>query len=122
MSDISWNFAKENLCVICKKSLDSPSYHICTKCHKICDIQLSEISKEIMDAKSKCCNADVDMHQKITCGDNCHEKFILEMIKEYGSFKKVIDQETKIAYKVPTRKIIEEGLQFEDLTNYPKWK
>ena len=75
-----------------------------------------------MDAKSKCCNADVDMHQKITCSNSCHEKFILQMTDKYGPFKKVIDQETNIAYKIPIRVIIEQGLTFSDLKKYPKWK
>ena len=122
MSNIAWKNVKNNFCIMCKKSLDSPSYHICIKCHKICDIDLTEISKELMDAKSKCCNADVQMHQKITCGNVCHEKYILQMTQEYGKFKKVVDLESQIAYRIPIRKIIEEGLQFEDLGNYPRWK
>lgn len=74
-----------------------------------------------MDVKSVCCNSDIELNQKITCGDNCHEKFVIKMIQEHGLFKKVIDQTTNIAYKVPTRTIIEEGLKQEDLENYPVW-
>ena len=36
-------------------------------------------------------------------------------------FKKVVDIENGIAYKIPTRLIIEEGLRQEDLKNYPTW-
>lgn len=74
-----------------------------------------------MDVKSVCCNSDIELYQKITCGDKCHEKFIQKMISENGLFKKVIDQNTNIAYKVPTRTIIEKGLKQEDLKNYPVW-
>ncbi len=74
-----------------------------------------------MDVKSQCCNSDIESHQKITCGNFCHEKFIIKMMKEHGLFKKVIDIETGIAYKIPTRLIIEEGLRQTELKNYPVW-
>ena len=76
---------KNNLCVVCKISLDSSSNH------------------------------------KITCSDDCHEKFIQNMLEEYGTYKKVIDQDSGIAYRIPTRLIIEEGLRQQDLKNYPRW-
>ena len=66
-------------------------------------------------------NSDIESHQKITCGDYCHEKFILQMIKEHGMFKKVVDITSGINYKVPTRLIIEDGLRQQDLKNYPTW-
>lgn len=81
----------------------------------------SKITDEIMDAKSVCCNADIVINQKMTCGNYCHEKYIIKMIKEFGRFKKIIDQTSGIAYKIPTRVIIEEGLKQEELKNYPTW-
>ena len=74
-----------------------------------------------MDVKSVCCNSDIESHQRITCGEYCHEKFILQMLDEHGLFKKVVDQTTDIAYKVPTRTIIETGLRQEELKNFPTW-
>lgn len=74
-----------------------------------------------MDVKSKCCNADIQSNQKITCSDDCHEKFIVKMLEEHGTYKKVIDQDSGLAYKIPTRLIIEKGLRQQDLMNYPRW-
>lgn len=121
MSDIHWKNVKDNLCVVCKISLDSQSYYKCNQCYQICKVTHTIISKEIMDVKSGCCNADIESHTKITCGNYCHEKFILKMIHEHGLYKKVIDQESSIAYKIPTRLIIEDGLRQQDLKNYPRW-
>ena len=121
MTDIQWKNVKNNLCVVCKISLDTPSYYICNKCNKVCQVKHTVISKEIMDVKSGCCDSDIESHQKITCGEYCHDKFIVKMIHEHGLYKKVIDQETNIAYKIPTRLIIEEGLRQENLKNYPQW-
>ncbi len=121
MTDIHWKNVKDNLCIVCKISLESPSYYICNKCTKVCKVIHSVVSPQIMDVKSVCCNADIESHQKITCGDYCHEKFIIKMIQEHGCSKKVVDIESGIAYKIPTRLIIEEGLRQKDLQNYPTW-
>ncbi len=121
MTDVYWKNVKDNLCIVCKVSLESPSYYICNKCNKVCKIVCNPISVEIMDVKSGCCNADIESHQKITCGENCHEKFIIKMLQEQGLFKKVVDMDSGIAYKVSTRLIIEEGLRQKDLKNYPIW-
>lgn len=59
---------------------------------------------------------------KMTCSDDCHEKFVEFCEGQYGISKKVVDQTTGISYKVPTRDIIEKGLKWKDLTNYPRWK
>lgn len=74
-----------------------------------------------MDVKSVCCNSDVEINNKITCSDHCHDKYIEKMMIQCGLFKKVIDQKTNIAYKVPIRVIIEEGLKQEELKNFPEW-
>ena len=59
---------------------------------------------------------------KMTCSDNCHEKFIEFCEGQYGISKKVVDQTTGISYKVPTRDIVEKGLKWKDLTKYPRWE
>lgn len=59
---------------------------------------------------------------KITCSDDCHEKFVEFCEAQYGTSKNVVDQTTGVSYKVPTRDIIEKGLKWEDLTNYPLWE
>lgn len=59
---------------------------------------------------------------KMTCSVNCHEKFVEFCEGQYGISKKVIDQTTGISYKVPTRDIIEKGLKWKDLLNYPRWE
>lgn len=120
MTDIHWKNADDGFCLVCKTNLDV-GYYICNKCKKICQIVHTEYSKDISDYKSVCCNSDVEIHSKMTCSKNCQEKFILKMIEKFGLFKKVVDIESDIAYKVPTRLIIEEGLRQEDLKNYPIW-
>lgn len=54
------------------------------------------------------------MGRFFTCSDACHEKF--------GEFKKVVDKETGIAYRVPTKFILERGLKYKDLKQFPEWK
>ena len=45
-----------------------------------------------------------------------------KLLEKFGYFKKVVDQKTGIAYKVPTRIIITEGLDYKDLPKYPRWE
>ena len=126
IKDVHWKNIKDNLCVMCSATLESSSYYICKKCKKICQIthtKVSQVNSEqefLADVKSVCCNSDVEINNKITCSDYCHEEFVLNRIKKEGLFKKVTDH-TGISYKVPTRKLIEEGLLQEDLKNYPIW-
>ncbi len=58
----------------------------------------------------------------MTCSDACHEKLIRRLIAEFGEFKKVVRAATGVAYKVPTRDIIEKGIQEQELDQYPKWE
>lgn len=58
----------------------------------------------------------------VTCSDECHEKLIHRLEKEFGIYKKVVDIETGKTYKVPTRDIIEKGLKYEDIKKYPEWR
>ena len=121
MTDIHWENIKDNLCVMCSKTLKSFSYYLCKKCSKICEIVAQKVSEEIMDIKSVCCKADVDTFNKITCSDSCHEKFIQKMIRENGIYKKVVDLQSNITYRIPTRLIIEQGILQEELKKHPRW-
>ena len=58
----------------------------------------------------------------MTCSDACHDELVSRLIAEFGEFKKVADQTTGIAYKVPTRDIIEKGIRWRDLNRYPLWE
>lgn len=59
---------------------------------------------------------------KMTCSSICHEKFVEFCEKEYGVSKMVTDITTGITYVVPTRDIVEKGLKWEDLPNYPRYE
>ncbi len=50
-----------------------------------------------------------------------NQKKLEELIRIYGPFKRVVDQETGVSYKIPTRDIITKGLTYEDLKQYPVW-
>jgi hypothetical protein len=41
---------------------------------------------------------------------------------QFGTYKKVLDMDTGVAFKVPLRDIIEKGLKQRDLKNYPEWE
>ena len=119
---INWKNAELQLCLICDKSLKENSYWICQKCHKMCATNVAkELGNNMFDIKSKCCNADVISHRRQTCSDECHKKLITEMTKEFGEFKKITDIESGIAYKVPTKDIVEKGIQYEELPRYQRW-
>jgi hypothetical protein len=60
--------------------------------------------------------------REATCSDECHEEFIRRVITQFGEFKKVVRQSTGIAYKVPTRDIVDKGLKEEELDQYPIWE
>lgn len=59
---------------------------------------------------------------RMTCSEKCHDEFIKFGEKKFGTTKKIVDMTTWIAYRVPTRVIIEKGLAWKDLTKYPVWK
>ena len=115
------------LCVCCSKPLVANSFWVCTKCGKPCEYKIkNEIGSKLnelklLDIKSKCCDADVTNMQKTTCSDECHDKLVADIEKVFEKFKKVVDDETGIAYKVPTKYIIENGLNQQELKNFPRW-
>jgi len=57
-----------------------------------------------------------------TCSDACHEELIKRLISEFGEFKKVVRMSTSIAYRVPTRDILEKGIREQELDQYPLWE
>jgi len=57
-----------------------------------------------------------------TCSEACHKKFIDRLVEAFGEFKKVVDVRTGKAYRVPTRYILERGLKYEELPNFPEWE
>jgi len=54
--------------------------------------------------------------------DESREKLTQELIARGGEFKKVVRMRTGVAYKVPTRDIIEKGIREPDLDRYPLWE
>ena len=121
----------KHLCVVCSKPLIANSFWVCTKCGKPCEYEIkNEVTSmygtklnnlKLLDIKSKCCDADVVNMQKTTCSDECHDKLVADIENVFEKFKKVVDDETGIAYKVPTKYIIENGLNQQELKNFPRW-
>jgi len=124
--DIEFENVKKGLCVMCRENIETPAVWICKQCLQQCEVDSSRIIEEtkdkmLIDVKSKCCGADVQPTGRLTCSAECHEKFVKELEEEFGDVKKVIDQTTGIAYRVPTRDVIERGLTWQDLPKYPQW-
>lgn len=68
------------------------------------------------------CGKGYSGDREMTCSGECHEKLVELLIDKFGEFKKVIRASTGIAYKVPTRDIIEMGVKEQDLDRYPVWE
>lgn len=58
----------------------------------------------------------------MTCSEACHEELVRRLIAQLGEFKKVVSESTGIAYRVPTRDIIEPGIKEQELDRYPLWE
>jgi len=67
------------------------------------------------------CHQIYDGGRGLTCSVECHQELVRRLIADCGEFKKVIRLSTGVAYKVPTRDIIEKGLREEELDRYPIW-
>lgn len=130
MKDLKLENAGRGLCVVCGSGIftASPLRMECKKCHHICKptnleaIGYGGKNTVIMDIKSDCCNADVRFLGSITCSLVCHQELVIAAERDFGTFKKVVDETTDRAYKVPTRDIIEKGLTWADLVKYPAWE
>ena len=68
------------------------------------------------------CNKFYEQGREMTCSDECHDELALLLIATFGEFKKVVRQSTGIAYRVPTRDIIERGIWEQELDQYPRWE
>ena len=68
------------------------------------------------------CQKIYSLGRTATCSEECHDKLISGIVAEFGEFKMVVRQATGIAYRVPTRDIIEFGLREVDLSRYPLWE
>lgn len=118
----------KNLCVCCDKPLLANSFFLCLKCGKACEYVIRDEIKSknkadlMFDIKSKCCNSDVQNMQKATCSDECHIELVDYLESSFGKVKKVVDIETGIEYCVPTKFIIENGLNTNELKKFPLWK
>lgn len=118
-SKIKWKNESLNLCVMCDQSLTSSSFWTCQKCSNSAEITHKHVTGDIYDIKSVCCNFDVTNNKSITCSVQCHKDLVDVMIKESGEFKMITDIHTQKTHKVPTRDIIEFGINYSDLGRYP---
>ena len=74
----------------------------------------------MMQIKSGCCKTNTTRHHKMTCGDECHEKYVELLVEKDGTHQMITDIETGMTYNVPTRLVIEKGISQEELKNYPR--
>jgi hypothetical protein len=76
-----------------------------------------------MSEMRKCaiCGKVYDGRREITCSDDCHNELVTRLVAEFGEFKKVVRTSTGVAYKIPTRDILECGIKEQDLDRYPLW-
>lgn len=120
-SEIKFENSRRNLCIICDKKMKSVNVVVCRKCGHASKYSFKVVTENLIDIKSKCCNWDVNVHQKMTCSDFCHNEFVRLLIIQKGKYQKVIDGETTLAHKIPTRILIEKGIQQKDVFKFPLW-
>ena len=71
------------------------------------------------------CSKTYDQGRQMTCSDACQGELVRRFIAQFGfgEFKKVVRKTTGVAYKVPTRDIIERGIiREQELDQYPRWE
>ncbi len=61
------------------------------------------------------CNIPIKISERMTCSARCHEEFVNICENKWGKTKRVVDID------IPTRVIIEKGLNHKDLISYPVW-
>jgi hypothetical protein len=117
-------------CIICDNQINAQVVCICLTCQNKCEVIIKPVPHEqepsnnlpgFVDVKSRCCNSDVNIHSKSTCSKQCHEDLVNELERLYGKYKRIEDIHTGKAYRVPTRDIIEYGVNYLDLVGYPEW-
>jgi hypothetical protein len=88
-------------------------------------MEMSIMNESIFDnvGKGLCviCSIPVKVASRMTCSEKCHDEFVKLGEKKFGATKKVVDTTTGVSYSVPTKDIIEKGLAWRDLRNYPVW-
>jgi len=67
------------------------------------------------------CGKVYDRGRELTCFEGCHEQLVERLIARFGEYKKVVRMRTGVAYKVPTKDIVELGLREQELDRYPVW-
>ena len=68
------------------------------------------------------CGTSYTNGRVLTCSQKCHNELASTLIARFGEFKKVVQAHTGVAYKVPTRDILEKGIREQDLDQYPLWE
>ena len=117
--------ANQSLCVICECPIADGGSYRCRQCRKVCEVFSTVRSPGnflLVDVTSQCCGADVDMLKSITCCAACHEAFVGEMEREFGTHKKIVRMRTGEEFRVPVRDMIEVGVREEELDKYPRWE
>lgn len=113
-------------CAICRSPLPPGGYR-CLRCGRPCTVTITPLDVGagrfgVFDLRSNCCHADAQILSQMTCGrPTCHEAYVQQAETEFGKYKKVVDETTGAAHRVPTRHLIEKGLRQQDLPRYPLW-
>lgn len=68
------------------------------------------------------CGTTYTNGREFTCSQECHDKWIAALVAKLGEFKKVVRASTNVAYRVPTRDILEKGIREQALDHYPLWE
>jgi hypothetical protein len=106
-------------CIVCGNSIPEPLR--CRACGQSCEARAyGTPDPTVFNALSVCHGADVDV--RTTCSEEHHELLVEQTVAAFGAVKKVVDSATGKAYAVPTRDIIEKGLRWADLPDYPEWR
>lgn len=56
----------------------------------------------------------------ITCSQECHDKLVVVWEKTFGMDRILVDGVTGKKYRVPIRRIIERGIKYEELSQFPE--
>lgn len=98
-------------CEVCQKKINGS---VCVVCEKNCEVVMLPDGGGL----SHCCGAAILLRQ--TCGRDCHEVFIQNVERRYGKYKVIQDLETGRRYSVPVRRIIEKGIRYSELHEFPE--
>src|SRR5437870_4974356 len=91
------------------------------------DVARVAVSSRLVPAfnRSSCANCGNPLPLRrigmLTCSGLCHSVFVERLVLQFGEYKRVMDLETGVTHRVPTRDILERGLKHTDLHKYPLW-